>query len=132
VEFVSNFAWLAGALVVLVATSRGVRRGTVRLSMASAIMLAILLCFILLPVISVNDDLLLADQAALPFSAQIWRIASEDASVGLNLLFAIVAYLLMVCFGIESLQGSKNLWNVRPLAARLARSQRLRPPLCVA
>jgi|SRR6187402_616680 len=100
--------------------------------MVSAILLALLLCFILLPVISVNDDLLLADQASLPLSGQSWRVAHEDAAVGLNLLFAILAYLLWVCFGIESRQGSKDLWNVRPLAARLARSQRLRPPLCVA
>ncbi|ADV81040.1 hypothetical protein [Terriglobus saanensis] len=100
--------------------------------MVSAILLALLLCFILLPVISVNDDLLLADQASLPLSGQTWRVAYEGASVGLNLLFAIVAYLLWVCFGIESRLGRKDLWNVRPLAARLARSQRLRPPLCVA
>jgi len=100
--------------------------------MMSAVLLALLLCFILLPVISVNDDLLLADQASLPLSGQTWRVAHEDASVALSFLFAIVAYLLWVCFGVESRLSRKDLWNVRPLAARLARSQRLRPPLCVA
>ncbi len=95
--------------------------------------LGLLLCLILLPVISISDDLLATRQAALPQSGQTWRIASEDASVGLDLLLVVAAYLLMlVCLQIESRQSKEDVWDVRPLAGWLALCQRLRPPPCVA
>lgn len=97
--------------------------------MASAMMLALLLCFILLPVISISDDLLATYQAALPQTRQTWRMASEDSSVGLDLLLAVAACLLLLaCFEVESRRSGKDVWNIRPLAGWLALCQRLRPP----
>ena len=133
VELASNLVWVVAALFLLVRTYAGVRRGTVRLSVAAAMMLALILCFILLPVISMSDDLLATRQAALPQSGQTWRMASEDASVGLDLLLAVAAYLLLLaCLRIESRRSKEDVWDVRPLAGWLALCQRLRPPPCVA
>ena len=110
-------------------TYRGVRRGTVRLPMVQAMTLALLICFILLPVISVSDDLLEARQAALPLSGQTWRMASEGVSVGLDKLLIVGLILLaLLSFLIEGRAAYQDQWNIRPLAGRLARSQRLRPP----
>jgi hypothetical protein len=110
-------------------TYRGVRRGAIRLSMTSAMLLALAICLILLPVISMNDDLLEAQQAALPLSGQTWRMASEAGQVGLNLVVALAAYLLfLVLFQVESRRGVMDVLDVHPMARRLARSQRLRPP----
>jgi hypothetical protein len=101
--------------------------------MASAMTLALLLCFILLPVISISDDLLATRQAALPQSGQTWRMVSEDASVGLDLLLAVAAYLLLLaCLRIESRRSKEDVWDVCPLDGWLALCQRLRPPPCVA
>ena len=111
----------------------GVRRGRVRLPMASAMFLALVIGLILLPVISVTDDLLAVRQATLPLSGQTWRIAAEDVSVGLDLLLAVAGYLLLLlCWEIATRLPRKDLWDVRPLAGRLARLQRLRPPPSVA
>ena len=132
-EIASNLVWAVAALSFLGMTYVGVRRGIVRLSMTSAMFLALVIGLILLPVISVSDDLLAARQATLPLSGQTWRIASEDVSVGLNLLLAVAGYLLLLIgCQVATRLPRKDLWDVRPLAGRLARSQRLRPPPCVA
>lgn len=133
VEFASNLVWAVFALALLGMTYGAVRRGKIRLSMVAAMTLALLVCFILLPVISISDDLLANTQAALPLSGQSWRIASEDSSIGLDLLLAVAAFLLLLaCFQTEFRRSREDLWDIRPLAGWLARSLRLRPPPCVA
>jgi hypothetical protein len=130
VEFASNLVWIVASLTLLSMTYRGVRRGTVQLSMTSAMTLAMLICFILLPAISISDDILQASQAALPTSSQTWRLASEGVSSGLDKLLMVgLSLLLMMSFLIETQAIYQDQWAVRPFAARLARSQRLRPPL---
>lgn len=127
--FASNLVWAVLSSALLWMTYRGVRRGAIRLSMASAITVALAICLILLPVISMNDDLLEAQQAALPLSGQTWRMASEAVQVGLNLVLAFAAYLLLlVSFQMEASRAIQDVLGVRPMAWRLARSQRLRPP----
>jgi hypothetical protein len=129
VEVVSNLVWAIVALALIGTTYRGVRRGVVRLPMARAITLALLIGFILLPVISVSDDLLEAHQAALPLSGQTWRIASEGVSAGLDKLLTIgFILLLLMSFLTAAPLNERDQWDIRPLAGRLARSQRLRPP----
>lgn len=131
VEFASNLAWAVSAVCLLMATYSGVRRGSVRLSMASAMTLGVLLCFILLPVISISDDLLANRQAALPLAGQSWRIASEDAKTGLDLLLAITAYLLLLmCVDVEAHRQEEGYCGGRVQAGWLVQSQRLRPPPC--
>ena len=132
-ELALNLVWAIAALGLLGMVYRDVRGGTKRISMASAVMLATLICFILLPVISVSDDLLDARQAALSLSGRTWRIASEGISSGLDQLLAVALYLsLLMCFLIEVRTTDQDQWSVRPLAGRLARSLRLRPPPCLA
>jgi len=129
VGFASNLVWAVLSASLLWMTYRGVRRGAIRLSMASAMLLALAICLILLPVISMNDDLLEFEQAALPLSGQTWRMAAEAGQAGLNLVLAFAAYLLcLVLFQVESRRGIGDVLDVRPMARRLARSQRLRPP----
>lgn len=131
--FASNLVWAVLSTGLLWMTYRGVRRGVIRLSMASAMMVALAICLILLPVISMNDDLLELEQAALPMSGQTWRMASEAAQAGLNLMLAFAAYLLLlVTFQVEASRGVLDAPCVRPMAWRLARCQRLRPPPSVA
>jgi hypothetical protein len=99
--------------------------------MATAMTLAVVMCFILMPLISVTDDLLEARQAALPMSGQTWRMASEGASAGLDELLMIGLYLLMLmCFRIEAPALQRDQCEFRLLTGRLVRSQRLRPPPC--
>src|SRR5437879_1334237 len=117
------------ALSLIGFTYRGVRAGSVRLSMLSAITLALLLCFILLPVISVSDDLLAVRQATLPESEQSWRLASHEAAVGLDLVLAVAAYLLLLlALRPETSHGYQERRVLRRMAELLTRSQRLRPP----
>jgi hypothetical protein len=133
VELVSNLVWAIVSLALLGMTYYGVRRRKVNLSMFAAMTMAMLACLILLPAISISDDLLAARQAALPVSGQTWRIASEDASSGLDKLLMLGLYLLaLMCFMVEGRVIHHGQWDVRPLAGRLARSQRLRPPPCAA
>jgi hypothetical protein len=133
VELALNLIWAIAALGLLGMVYRSVCRGTMRTSMATAMVLAGLVCLILLPVISVSDDLLDAQQAALPLCAQTWRIASEGISSGLQNLMAIGLYLmLLMCFLIEAQIPDQDQWSVRPLAGRLVQCQRLRPPPCAA
>lgn len=132
-ELALNLVWAVAALSSLGLIYRGVRGGSVRVSMTSAMMLAMLICLILLPVISVSDDLLDAQQAALPLSGQTWRNASEGISSGLDQLLAVALLLmLLMCFLIEVRTTDQNQWSVRPLAGLLVRCQRLRPPPCPA
>jgi FtsH-binding integral membrane protein len=133
VEFASNLVWVVVAICLLGMTYLGARRRSAPLPMASAMTLTVLVCFILLPAISISDDLLAAKQAALPQSAQTWRMASEDASVGLEIVTAVVAYLLlMICFRANLGSSRRDVWDLRPFAGRLARCLRLRPPPCAA
>ena len=129
-ELFSNLVWLLTSLIVLATAYLGVRRGTVKVSMTTAMTLAIVMCFILMPLISVSDDLLEAQQAALPVSGQTWRIASEGASTGLDDLLMIGLYLLLLmCYRTEAPASQGNECDCHPLSSRLVRSQRLRPPL---
>lgn len=128
-ELASNLVWLLVTLSIVMVTLRGLRRGRVRLSRRSALLLAGLLCLILLPVISLTDDLLEARQAALPLSAQTWRMACEGGSLAPEMLPLLGAcLLLMSCFSVEFPAGNEPDDHLLPLATWLMRSQRLRPP----
>jgi hypothetical protein len=130
-ELFSNLVWILISLVLLAKAYFGVRRGTIKVSMTTAMTLAVVMCFILMPLISVSDDLLAARQAALPISGQTWRIASEGASAGLDELLLVGLYLLMLmCFRPEAHASQHDQCEVHPLTGRLTRSQRLRPPPC--
>jgi hypothetical protein len=130
-EVLSNLVWILISLLLLAAAYVGVRRGTVKVSMMTAMTLAIVMCFILMPLISLSDDLLEAQQAALPVSGQTWRMASEGASTGLDQLLMIGLYLLMLmCFRTEAPASQRDECQCYPLSSRLVRSQRLRPPPC--
>ena len=128
-ELASNLVWLVAACSLIVLTYRGVRAGSVQISLPSAILLALLLCFILLPVISVSDDLLAMRQATLPESEQSWHTASHDTAVNLEISLAVAAYLFLL----SALRARTRRYLfesrvVQPMAARLVRLQRLRPP----
>jgi hypothetical protein len=130
-ELFSNLVWILISLTLLATAYFGVRRGTVKVSMAAAMTLAVVMCFILMPLISVSDDLLEARQAVLPASGQTWRMASEGASAGLDDLLMIGLYLLMLmCFRTEAPASQRDQSQLHPLSRRLVRSQRLRPPPC--
>lgn len=128
-ELASNLVWLAVSLVLVGLTLWGVRRGTVRIAPMDAVMLILLVCFLLLPVISLSDDLIEARQAALPLWAQTWHMASEGASVGLEAVSVIGACLLLLgCGPVKGqLVDDGDGWG-RPMEAWLTPSQRLRPP----
>ncbi len=127
-ELVLNLIWAAVALYFVVEVYRGVRRGALNVSMASAMTLAVLICFIALPVISASDDLLAARQAGLPPSGQTWRMTSESLSAGLELPpIALILVLLLstLCVTHAVLQ---DRWSIRLLSRRGVISERLRPP----
>src|SRR5579871_6791825 len=107
---------------------RSCRRGRTALSLCTVVLLSILIGFILLPVISVSDDLLATSQAALPLSGQTWRLASEGSANGLELLVLGLSLALLMGFLALAHAQVRDQWAVRPLAGRLARLQRLRPP----
>ena len=128
-ELASNLVWLGVSLVLVGLALWGVRRGQVRITTASAVMLTLLVCFLLLPIISVSDDLMEARQAALPLSAQTWHMSSEDASVGLEAISVIGSFLLL--FGCNAVKGQlvdDSERGGRPMDAWLTPPQRLRPP----
>jgi hypothetical protein len=105
----------------------------VRVSISSALILAFLVCIILLPVISLSDDLLATRQAALPESEQSWRLASHDAAARVEALLAFAAYLLLLLpLQSQTSEGWTHTAVLRPIAAVLARSQHLRPPRVLA
>ena len=128
-ELIFNCAWAFLSIALLAAACHQVRRGRVSLPMASALALALMIAIILLPVISISDDILDAQQSALPISGQLWRIATQDASSIYDRVLVLGAFLLCL---LACLSGTRRLFQarmvVRPLAGRLARSQRLRPP----
>jgi hypothetical protein len=124
VELLSNLVWLIVALILMGICYFEVRRGAIRLSMRSALTLTLFLCFILLPVISISDDLLVAQQAALPLADQTWRLAVGDLSV----LVAAVLLLLFLFVQLRVVMLRRTQWVLRPLAGQLVRSLKLRPP----
>ena len=128
-ELASNLVWAAIAIALLIASYVGVRRGVVQLSMPKALVLALALGFILLPAISISDDLLASRQTSLPLSSQTWRMASEGASVGLELLLTGSFFILLLMSFLMDVQADdRDQWGIRPLAGQLARCLRLRPP----
>src|SRR5215469_6154328 len=115
--------------VLLGLTLWSVRRGIVRIAPVTAVMATLLVCFLLLPAISISDDLMEARQATLPLSAQTWHMASEGASVGLEVVSVIAACLLWLAFGVgKGLFLDDSERGVRSMEAWLTPSQRLRPP----
>lgn len=133
-EILSNLAWLFVALSVLTAIYWNVRRGKVGISAGKAMLLAFLICVLLFPLISVSDDLLSAQQVALPLPAQTWRMASEGTSLGLEIesilsagLLVLLAYLVLA-----SRITEEGEWDKRPQSVWLTRSLRLRPPPAIA
>ena len=127
-ELASNLTWLGVSLMLIGLTLWSVRRGIVRIAPVTAVMATLLVCFLLLPAISVSDDLMEARQAALPFSAQTWHMASEGSSVGLEVA------LIGACLLWLGLTAGKGLLiddcerGVRLMEAWLTPSQRHRPP----
>jgi len=106
-----------------------VRRGIVRIAPVTAVMATLLVCFLLLPAISISDDLMEARQATLPLSAQTWHMASEGASVELEVVSVIAACLLWLAFGVgKGLFIDDSERGVRSMEAWLTPSQRRRPP----
>ncbi len=130
VELASNLVWLIISLVAIATTLWCIRAGKVRLQVGSALMVVLLICFLLLPSISVSDDILEARQAALPLSGQTWHMAWEGASVGLELGSLVSLCLLLLAYEEEQAQWSPALEWVDPrhMVSWLTRSQRLRPP----
>ena len=130
VELASNLVWFVATLVALATTVCCVRRGRVRIGTGSALFVVLLISFLLLPAISVSDDLLEARQAALPLSGQTWHMAWESASVGLELLSLVSVCLLLMAEVEEQPEWSPALEWVDPrhMVGWLTRSQRLRPP----
>lgn len=128
-ELASNLTWLGVSLVLLGLTLWRVRRGTTRIPPAAAVMVTLLVCFLLLPVISVSDDLVEARQAALPLSAQTWHMASEGASVGLEAASIMGVCLLLLGCELGKVQVSEDGQSSgRLMDAWLTAAQRLRPP----
>ena len=128
-ELASNLVWLATALAVLGGTLWALKRGRTNLSPLTAITLACLVCLLLLPAISISDDLMEAHQAALPASAQTWRMASEDASIGLELIPVFCSFLLMLAMFLASTPlRLESDGHLLPISSWLMRSLRLRPP----
>jgi hypothetical protein len=132
VELTLNLVWGMVALSLLAVVYRGVRRGGVQISMASAMLLAALICLIVLPAISASDDLLDARQAGLPLSGQTWRMLSEGVSAGVELPPIALYLVLLLCSVTVILAVFQDRWSVRLLTGRLTVSQRLRPPPCAA
>jgi hypothetical protein len=129
VELASNLVWLVTAAAVLGATWWSVRRGAIRISMLSAMAMAAFVCLLLLPAISVSDDLLEARQAALPPSAQTWRVASDGASITVDILPLLdVCFLVLLALVLGARPIRDPEWDFRPQSAWLTRSLRLRPP----
>ena len=126
----SNLAWLAVCMLVFTVTTATVRRGSARVSSGTAFTTAFVLCLVLLPIISMSDDLLENRQATLPLAAQSWHLASVASSVGLEVASLLGGWLLFlaIVFAAVSTLICPIDWEVRPYAAWLARAQRLRPP----
>jgi hypothetical protein len=132
VELILNLFWALVSVALLGVVYRQVRRGKLQISMASAMTLAVLICFIALPVISATDDLLDARQAGLPLSGQTWRMLSEGISAGVELP-PLALFLVLLLSSLTVAQTLlQNRRSIRLLTGRLTLSQRLRPPPCAA
>ena len=129
-ELLSNLVWLTVCLIVLGTTLSGIRRGSIKLPAVSALTAAAVLCLLLLPVISMTDDLIDDHPPALPFAAQAWHLASDAASVGLEAVSLLSACLSLLIWALRSklLPIGANEPYTHPYAAWLTRAQRLRPP----
>lgn len=111
------------------------RRDALRVSPGAAVVMTLLLSLVLLPAISLSDDVLAKQEAALPLSSQSWRLAVEGTSLVTEVLLAVALYtVLLLCFSqlLGLAQPGKLNRAIRPVARWLARSQRLRPPLSFA
>jgi len=129
VELTLNLVWVSICLLVLGTAGSAVRRGKLPLPKRTAFTAALVICFLLLPAISMTDDLLAAHQADLPLAAQTWHMASEGAAVGLELASVLCTCWLAFLGATLALRATVETdWNARPQAAWLLRSQRLRPP----
>lgn len=129
-ELASNIAWLVTSVVAVALAFWSMRRRMMRVPGLAGLGTILLICFLLLPVISVSDDILEARQAALPLSGQTWHMASEGASVGLEITSIVSAFLALFALADTEPVSSVALDWVCPLkiAAWLTRSQHLRPP----
>lgn len=128
-ELTSNLVWLAACAVLFGSTVRALRRGTLTATPAAALTATFAVCLLLLPVISMSDDLLRAQQDNLPLSAQTWHLAAQDAETGLvvtSLVDACLLALLFLCLMVAVPAAPERM--VRRHCAWLTRSQRLRPP----
>jgi hypothetical protein len=132
VELALNLVWAVVALTLLGAVYWGVRRGAVRVSMASAMVLAALICLIVLPAISASDDLLDARQAGLPLSGQTWRMMSEDISTGVEPPPIALYLILLICSLAVTQYVFQDRRSIRLFSGRVGLSERLRPPPCPA
>jgi hypothetical protein len=129
VELASNIVWVVAAVLALLGTWFAAQRGLVRVSTTAAVTLIFLICILLLPVISMSDDLLMARQAELPPSAQTWRVAWEGASTALELVPLLCACLFLIAALAVGNQPFETIDRMFwPQSAWLTRSQRLRPP----
>ena len=127
-ELVSNLVWCAVSCLVFGTVDRALAARKLQVSRRAAFTAAALLCLVLLPVISMSDDLLESRQAALPLASQTWHLASEAASVGMELLSAICTYLLFLAAPLLLQVYVAPERAARQQSAWLMRSQRLRPP----
>ena len=131
-ELFSNLLWLSLCLCLFGAARVGLRRKTVLMEARSAMLLTGLLCLVLLPAISMIDDLLARQQEALEPGAQTWRLSMEGSALVADCLFA-VAISVTALFGVSDTREAGK--QTRPahvtltLARWLTRAQRLRPPL---
>lgn len=133
-ELLSNLVWLLLCTALLGGTLVGLSNGSTRLPLRSTLLLVALLCLILLPAISLSDDLLSADQADLPVAAQTWRLAMEGAALATDSLLAVALSFSLLLFGLDdrlATRASTEVRVTRPVARWLTRSQRLRPPLAL-
>ena len=133
-ELFSNLVWLVLCLGLLGGAFAGLRRGTIRLPVAATLLLVALLCLVLLPAISLSDDLLAGDQADLPVAAQTWRLAMEGSALATDILLAVTLPFVLLLFEFAAGRAQRALEPTRayrPVARWLTRSQRLRPPLAM-
>ena len=131
-EIASNLVWILVSIALLAWILRATQRGRLRVSARSAFVLVVLICLLLLPAISVTDNLLEARQAQLPASAQTWHIASQDISSAVEissllLAFLLIALILTATFRLERWNPGRNV-----IAAWLTRTHSLRPPPALA
>ena len=128
-ELALNLVWVSICLLVLVSAGRAVRRGKLPVANRTAFTAALVICLLLLPAISMTDDLLAAHQADLPLAAQTWHMAAEGAAVGLELVSLLCTCWLAFLGATIALRAAVETdWNARPHSAWLLRAQRLRPP----